>query len=122
LTLEYELMNSGNQSIRCLFISEWNLNLPHHDATIRIDDGGEHNVMLLGELSPISQVRVEGGDGVLLKAQTTLPVRLWRFPIETVSNSEGGLERSRQGVCLAFVLELGLDPGESLRWDLSWEG
>ena len=37
---------------------------------------------------------------------------LWRFPIETVSNSDAGFERAYQGSCLLAHWPLELGPGE----------
>jgi alpha-amylase len=121
LRIDYELTNLSSQEVRCLFVSEWNLNLPHYDATIRVGEGSDESIMSLSALSFAARLRIEGGAGVSLQAEASEPVRVWRFPIETVSNSEGGLERSNQGVCLAFVVELALQEGESRTWRLRWD-
>ncbi len=43
------------------------------------------------------------------------PATLWRFPIETISNSEGGFERTYQSSCLLPHWWVPLAPGESWR-------
>jgi alpha-amylase len=45
---------------------------------------------------------------------------VWRFPIETVSNSEEGFERAYQGSCLLAHWPLGLTPGESWSVELGF--
>jgi len=41
------------------------------------------------------------------------PMTLWRFPIETVSVSEGGFERLYQGSVFLAHCPVDLSPGES---------
>jgi alpha-amylase len=45
------------------------------------------------------------------------PAALWRLPIETISNSEGGFERTYQCSCLLPHWTVRLAPGES--WQLN---
>ena len=44
--------------------------------------------------------------------------RLWYFPLETVSDSERGMERTYQGVSLTFLWPVRLLPRSS--WSVSW--
>lgn len=41
-------------------------------------------------------------------------VSLWRFPVETISQSEDGFERTYQGSCLLMHRKLELPPGQSV--------
>ncbi|MCH7501263.1 MAG: DUF1926 domain-containing protein, partial [Nitrospinae bacterium] len=41
-------------------------------------------------------------------------VELWRFPVETVSQSEKGLESVYQGSCITGCWQVRLEPGQSL--------
>jgi alpha-amylase len=41
-------------------------------------------------------------------------VSLWRFPVETISQSEAGFERTYQGSCLLMHRKLELPPGQSV--------
>jgi hypothetical protein len=45
---------------------------------------------------------------------------LWRFPIETVSGSEAGFERTYQGSCVLLQWLLKLPPGDSVNIELHW--
>jgi len=57
---------------------------------------------------------------VALVAELAQPCTLWHFPVESVSNSEGGLERVHQGACVAFVFDIHLAPGESRELSFKW--
>ena len=46
-------------------------------------------------------------------------VSLWRFPVETISQSEDGFERTYQGSCLLAHLKLKLAPGQSVEQNLT---
>ena len=40
--------------------------------------------------------------------QTSQPAKFWRYPVETISQSEGGFERVYQGSCLLFGWDVSL--------------
>ena len=46
-------------------------------------------------------------------------VSLWRFPVETISQSEDGFERTYQGSCLLMHRKLELLPGQSVEHDFT---
>jgi alpha-amylase len=50
--------------------------------------------------------------------------QLWRFPLETVSQSEGGFQKTYQGTVFLFHWPFSLKPGEkkALNISLSFEG
>jgi hypothetical protein len=52
--------------------------------------------------------------GVDLTLRPDPPAELWRIPIETVSQSEGGFERSYQGTALVFVWRTTVGAGRTL--------
>ena len=58
--------------------------------------------------------------GIEIRVKLSQKVRLWRFPVEAICNSEAGLERVYQGSCLVLLLPFRLTPTESLRLGLSW--
>jgi 4-alpha-glucanotransferase len=45
---------------------------------------------------------------------------LWKLPIETVSNSEGGFERVYQGTSLIARWPLALDPEQTWEGSVFW--
>jgi alpha-amylase len=50
--------------------------------------------------------------GFQVRLRTGAPALVFRFPVETVSQSESGYERNYQGSCLWFTWPLELEPGE----------
>jgi hypothetical protein len=56
-----------------------------------------------------------------LRVQTALskPATLWRFPLETVTNSEAGFERRYQGTAFLQLWPLHLEPGEAWQVELT---
>jgi hypothetical protein len=48
-------------------------------------------------------------------------VALWRFPVESISNSEGGIEKIYQESCLVMLLPLDLPPGGIAKFNLAWQ-
>ena len=58
------------------------------------------------------------GHGISVKAQFDLPTDLWEFPLETVSLSEEGFERTYQGTVLLAHAKITLQPGQV--WVRSW--
>ena len=63
-------------------------------------------------------LRRDHGYGLSLKAQFDLPMDLWEFPLETVSLSEEGFERTYQGTVLLAHCKMSLQPGQV--WIRSW--
>jgi alpha-amylase len=53
---------------------------------------------------------VDKWKGFSVSFETAESCELIRFPIETVSQSEGGIERTHQGSCLHFIWNLELAP------------
>jgi len=51
--------------------------------------------------------------GFELQLKYTPVVELWRFPVETVSQSEEGFESVYQGSCIAGCWRVQLNPGQS---------
>jgi hypothetical protein len=45
---------------------------------------------------------------------------LLRYPVETASLSESGVERIHQGVCMRLLFPVRLQPAESEDYSLSW--
>lgn len=63
-----------------------------------------------GELKGVASVELlDEYTGVALKIEPERPATLWRFPLHTVSLSEGGFEKIYQGSCLAFLFPVSFD-------------
>ena len=120
VSVTWRLANGGDSTIDCLFASEWDLAFHAADTTAV----GEALGQSLGEAHTIDAVRsftLEGHYPPLrLRAELAQAAALWSYPIEAVSNSEGGFERTYQGVCLTLLWPLRLAPGESTSFGLTW--
>jgi len=127
LAITYRLTNLGNIAARGTFGSEWNINLlggGHSDQAyyevpgIQLDD--EH-LDSTGELPDIWELALGNRHlGIEVQLKLTQRAKLWRFPVEAICNSEGGLERVYQGSCILVILPFTLLPGESLHVRLNW--
>ncbi len=121
LEAQYELQNKGSKALSFLFLSEWNL-------TLLAGDAHDRNYFVAGR--DLSQPRlfstgVEKGvtemgmrDGWLeleINFKAGDPALFWRYPVETISQSEGGFERVYQGSCLLLGWEVSLRPQESFQ-------
>lgn len=127
LRVEYKLTNTGHTTVKSVFGTEWNINLlggGHSDQAyyevpgLELDDW---HLDSTGELSEIEELALGNRQlGIQILLKVSHKVRLWRFPVEAICNSEAGLERVYQGSCLVLLLPFRLTPGESLRLGLSW--
>jgi alpha-amylase len=124
VAVRYRVENEG-QEVSFLLASEWNLNpiqAPDGDdriQTLRVK-GKKRSLAESGQAESVRRAAVVGSAGVALVAELAQSCTLWHFPVESVSNSEGGLERVNQGACLAFLFDLHLAPGESRELSLAW--
>jgi alpha-amylase len=124
VAVRYLVENEGPE-VSFLLASEWNLNpiqAPDGDdriQTLRLG-GEERSLTEAGQAENVRRAVALGSAGVGLVAELAQPCTLWHFPVESVSNSEGGLERVNQGASLAFLFHLHLAPGESRELFLTW--
>jgi len=121
VSVTWRLANGGDSPIDCLFASQWNLALAAADTLSLGDADG----CRLGDPQTADSVRSFALEGhyppLRLRAELAQPAALWSYPIEAVSNSEGGFERTYQGVCLMLLWPLRLAPGESTSFGLTWQ-
>ncbi|HEY8491432.1 MAG TPA: alpha-amylase/4-alpha-glucanotransferase domain-containing protein [Dehalococcoidia bacterium] len=127
LALEHTVTNTGDRPVRAWFATEWNVNPPQapggDDRTREAAVNGGPFRPLDGALdvSEVRELAVRGSAPAALVAAFDPPVRLWSFPVETASRSEGGLERVYQGTCLLFLTPLDLPPGAAASLRLTWD-
>ena len=128
LELEVSLENPGGVAVRFELAVEWNLNLlggGHNPAAYYQTESGERTPHdAAGDTAPVRGIAF-GNDfeGVRVEAVTEPAVRVAWYPVETVSNSEGGFERVYQGGSLTFLWPVSLAPGEratrTVRFDVA---
>lgn len=128
LCVRYHLTNAGIRQLQTVFGTEWNLNL--------LGGGGNPQAYCRLDTSPPADGRLDESQehqgveslalgnrwlGLEARLRADRAFLLWRFPIESVSNSEAGFERVYQGTCLLVQWLLTLDPGQSWEVTLEWE-
>lgn len=127
LWINYQLSNKGDAVASGIFGSEWNINLlggGHNEQAyyeVPSTTLGDHHLDSTGALSGIGELSLGNKHlGIRLGLAIEPPVAFWRFPVETISNSEAGLERLYQGSCLLFLVPFNLPPGTSQVLSLKW--
>ena len=118
LGLEVAVDNSGDRPIAFELAVEWNVNVlggGHNPAAYYETEAGERSPHDAAGEAAAAQSIAFGNDyeGVRIVARPEPAARLTWYPVETVSNSEGGFERVYQGSSLLFRWPVTLDPGES---------
>jgi alpha-amylase len=65
----------------------------------------------MGEEESVGEMGMED-DWLQLRVvfEARKPAKFWRYPVETISQSEGGFERVYQGSCLVLAWEVVLPP------------
>jgi hypothetical protein len=116
LALETAVENAGQRAVEFELAVEWNVDLlggGHNPAAYYLvgDERTPHDVG--GQLEGATAIAF-GNDyeGARIEAAAEPAARLTWYPVETVSNSEAGFERSYQGSCLLFRWPVSLAPGE----------
>jgi len=97
---EYYIENLSDTKLNLWFLTELNLMLFSISSE------------MFGEKTTDSFVIDEKYKGFKLNIFLSLKTLLWCFPIETVSLSEGGFERTYQGICVAPNFRFFLKPDE----------
>lgn len=125
LSITYNIINIGQAPLEALFASEWNLNLlgggRNPAAYLSAPGIEEERLDATGDLGEVAWVALGNrGLGVHLRLELESPARVWRAPLETLSNSEGGIEKTYQATTLMVVQPLRLAPGESQELRLRW--
>ena len=91
--------------------------------------GTEFNLSLMdpefykvGELVNINKLEIEDEwFKVFLEYSLSKPSGIWFYPVETVSDSEAGFEKTYQQLCLLFHWRITLRPQQVWSVDLSLE-
>lgn len=127
LHIEYKLANEGGGSMSGILGVEWNINLlggGHNDQAyfevpgFRVEDT---HLDSSGELPPLAGLALGNRQlGIRLELSMRPPCAVWRFPVETVSNSEAGIERLYQATCLLLRMPFTLSPGQETGLSIDW--
>jgi alpha-amylase len=125
LRVNYTLHNTSKRHIRSRFGIESNWGLlggGGNPAAWYVFDGhcsGEHAALdASGAIESVQSVAlINSGVGVKVSLYPGTPAALWYFPIETISNSESGFERSYQCSCTVLHWPIDIAPGD--RWSVT---
>jgi alpha-amylase len=116
LETDYAVQNKGTRDARFLFATEWNLTLlagdaPDRNYFIKGRTLAQPRLFSTGEEPAVTEVGMKD-DWLQLQIvlKTSQPAKFWRYPVETISQSEGGFERVYQGSCLLLGWEVFLGP------------
>jgi len=118
LKTTYRITYGCDEIKRTNFGIEFNINLLAGDALDRYYHVPEYpledrKLASIGECVDISEVHlVDEWNGIKVVLKMDKKCNFWRFPIETVSLSEGGFEKIFQGSCLLFYWPLELETGK----------
>lgn len=124
VTARWKLTNRGAAPACVRFASELNLTLLAGDADDRFFEIpgvtlGDKTLKTSGETPDATGVDLVDRWGGFRIAVRFPKATLWRYPVETVSQSEGGFEATYQGSCVAPVWALDLEPGKTVEREIS---
>jgi alpha-amylase len=113
-------VTAGDEGLSCLFAVENVFSFLAGDAPDRYFDihgrelKGGRNLASRGIEADVESLRmIDEWMGLSLGMELSPGTDLWRYPVETVSNSDSGYERVYQGSALVAVRVLELGPGET---------
>ncbi len=116
LNVKYSLTSLGGGESTFFFAPELNFTLLGGEDPMRYLTYPSGDKVLLKERGTIKGVDtfslVNEYDGFTVSIQTTDPVDILYFGVETASQSEGGLERTYQGSALIPIFKVTLRPGK----------
>jgi len=121
-TVSYSLF-SPDSGLKCRFAVQNCLSLLAGDAPDRyflFPDGNRSKLASRGELDGVEKLSVvDEWLGIEISMDFSPAAVLWRFPIETVSNSESGFESVYQGSALVTVWPLELNKGSEENFEIA---
>ncbi len=118
LTVGYRWTNQGQESLELRPGVEFNFGLlAAGQGRFLLSSEGDPLLLALDRpaaVGPRSRVAVHDDfRGIVIVFSLSQPWDLWCYPVETVSQSESGLERNYQCSCLVWSQPLRWDPGQS---------
>ncbi len=119
LVVSYELRNMESQPLRCWFGVECNVALQAGQAPDRYFtfDGAKPDDPHLASLGQVDKVRQVAAIDEWRKLRVSFTLdraaTVCRFPVETISQSEGGFERVYQSSAVVPLWHLVVDPGQT---------
>ncbi len=100
ISCKYMIKNNSDKKVELWFMSENNLMISYPE---------KNN---LGEIYTEKWISKDNENGYRVEILVSKKTNFWIFPIETISISESGFERTYQGVCVAPNYKITLGPNE----------
>ena len=106
INVHYRLTNPGEEILRFIWAVEFNVTLLAGDAEDRTYSVpgqalANNRMNSEGVLDGIESLALrDGWFQFQMQLKFSQPTKMWRFPVETISQSEDGFERTYQGSCL----------------------
>ncbi len=125
--VEYSLRNPASEPLDLLFCPELNLSLLAPDAGDRLYEfegviGPGPRMRTTGEVEDASWFAlIDMYQRFRVRLEFDPPATVWRYPVETVSQSEGGFELLHQGSAIGPLWKLTIAPGTTSRVSLRIE-
>ena len=119
----YRIVNRGNEMVSARLASEWNLNFLSGSGPDRRYEGLGEDASLSsrGVTASLRAFRVvDAWRNVAVEASADREFALLRYPVETASLSESGVEKIHQGICLRLLFPLRIPPGNFVYCSLFW--
>ena len=121
---EYDIFNRSPAESRFWFGAELTLTLPGDEESLHFlflpGAGGRRQPLNQGGvISETESLRLgDEAAGFTVSLEPSPPCEVWHFPLETVSQSEKGLEKTVQGNVFLFSWRFSLRPGEKKKISL----
>jgi len=117
INISYEISNMSQDTLDAVFGVEFNFSLLTGSAADRYyvipgKDLDDRKMASIGETENCSNIKlVDEWKGYSVSLETGGLDRIWRFPIETVSQSESGFERTYQSSLVFLNKRITVEPG-----------
>lgn len=114
--VDYSLKSDSGKLLKVKFVTELNFTMLAGDADDRYYQIhgrklSNKNMSSIGEENNLTSIQmIDEWADICLSIGSKSECAVWRYPVETVSQSEDGFERNYQNSCLLLVNELELNP------------
>jgi alpha-amylase len=108
IKVDYCLENTGQEQIDFIFGTDFNLSL--YDS---------HLCTMLNEENGVSEFAIDDlWKGIKINFVLSPEARVWHYPVETISDSEQGIEKTYQELCVFFNWPISLPKSSKLKISL----
>jgi hypothetical protein len=124
-TVRVDYSMTAEEDIETVFGSEWNLAFLTDNPDLVFLEAGDSERLNVGRSHRLEEasgvVVTDLLRGEIIRLQLGTPARVWVWPLETASQSEGGFERIFQGITIVPNWDMTLRRGEAREVSVSLE-